>query len=155
MKGDIRCYDGRLMRHDPQTDDPDLETDIGECPDCSARSKRFLEVLPMTAPQPPAADDLVEWLKSSEKAFRVQATEMEQAATRIQSDAARIVELEARVKVLEEALRLCAEIVKYERDMIYDSNTCGNPPTLDPDTAVYIAEYDRALAAARAALGEG
>ncbi|MBN9535053.1 MAG: hypothetical protein J0H10_17060 [Alphaproteobacteria bacterium] len=35
MKGDIRCIDGRLMRHDPQFDDPDLETDIGECPDCS------------------------------------------------------------------------------------------------------------------------
>jgi hypothetical protein len=35
MKGDLRCVDGRLMRHDPQQDDPDLETDIGECPDCS------------------------------------------------------------------------------------------------------------------------
>ena len=35
MKGDLRCVDGRLMRHDPQSDDPDLETDIGECPDCS------------------------------------------------------------------------------------------------------------------------
>ena len=35
MKGDMRCIDGRLMRHDPQSDDPDLETDIGECPDCS------------------------------------------------------------------------------------------------------------------------
>lgn len=23
------------MRHDPQDDDPDLETDVGECPDCS------------------------------------------------------------------------------------------------------------------------
>ena len=35
MKGDLRCIDGRLFRHDPQHDDPDLETDIGECPDCS------------------------------------------------------------------------------------------------------------------------
>lgn len=35
MKGDLRCIDGRLMRHDPQSDDPDLETDIGTCPDCS------------------------------------------------------------------------------------------------------------------------
>lgn len=34
MKGDTRCTDGRLMRHDPQHDDPDLETDIGTCPDC-------------------------------------------------------------------------------------------------------------------------
>lgn len=35
MKGDLRCFEGRLMRHDPQWDDPDLETDIGRCPDCS------------------------------------------------------------------------------------------------------------------------
>ena len=35
MKGDLRCIDGRLWRHDPQFDDPDLETDIGICPDCS------------------------------------------------------------------------------------------------------------------------
>lgn len=34
MKGDIRCVEGRLMRHDPQFDDPELETDIGECPEC-------------------------------------------------------------------------------------------------------------------------
>ena len=35
MKGDTRCVDGRLMRHDPQPDDPDLETDRGVCPDCN------------------------------------------------------------------------------------------------------------------------
>ncbi len=29
-----RCVDGRLMRHDPQPDDPYLETDIGECGEC-------------------------------------------------------------------------------------------------------------------------
>ena len=34
MKGDLRCVDGRVMRHDPQDDDPYLETDIGQCPDC-------------------------------------------------------------------------------------------------------------------------
>lgn len=34
-KGDLRCIEGRLFRHDPQADDPDLETDVGECPDCS------------------------------------------------------------------------------------------------------------------------
>lgn len=35
MKGDLTCVGGRIMRHDPQPDDPELETDIGECPDCS------------------------------------------------------------------------------------------------------------------------
>lgn len=30
-----RCIDGRLMRHDPQPDDPNLETDIGKCPECN------------------------------------------------------------------------------------------------------------------------
>lgn len=35
MNGDLRCVDGRIYRHDPQVDDPDLETDIGHCPDCS------------------------------------------------------------------------------------------------------------------------
>lgn len=29
-----RCLDGRTMRHDPQPDDPSLETDIGQCEDC-------------------------------------------------------------------------------------------------------------------------
>jgi hypothetical protein len=29
-----RCIEGRLWRHDPQHDDPDLETDIGTCPEC-------------------------------------------------------------------------------------------------------------------------
>ena len=30
----MRCVEGRLLRHDPQPDDPYLETDVGECPDC-------------------------------------------------------------------------------------------------------------------------
>ena len=30
----VRCIDGRRYRHDPQPDDPDLETDVGQCPDC-------------------------------------------------------------------------------------------------------------------------
>ena len=34
MKGNTRCVDGRLMRHDPQPDDPYLETDRGRCPEC-------------------------------------------------------------------------------------------------------------------------
>jgi len=29
-----RCIDGRTMRHDPQPDDPGLETDIGRCDEC-------------------------------------------------------------------------------------------------------------------------
>lgn len=35
MKGDLRCIEGRLWRYDPQHDDPNLETEIGQCPDCS------------------------------------------------------------------------------------------------------------------------
>lgn len=35
MKGDLYCISGRLYRHDPQDDDPELMTDIGTCPDCS------------------------------------------------------------------------------------------------------------------------
>ena len=37
MRGDIRCVEGTLYRHDPQWDDPDLETAIGQCPDCSGQ----------------------------------------------------------------------------------------------------------------------
>jgi hypothetical protein len=29
----FRCVEGRLYRHEPQTDDPYLETDVGQCPD--------------------------------------------------------------------------------------------------------------------------
>lgn len=32
-----RCVDGRVMRHDPQHDDPELETDIGQCEECEGR----------------------------------------------------------------------------------------------------------------------
>lgn len=39
MKGNIRCVEGRLMRHDPQFDDPDFETDVGECPECGAEGR--------------------------------------------------------------------------------------------------------------------
>jgi hypothetical protein len=35
MKGDLHCIEGRLYRHDPWPDDPDLETNVGQCPDCS------------------------------------------------------------------------------------------------------------------------
>ena len=37
MKGDLKCIDGRLMRHDPQADDPCLQTDLGQCPECNGR----------------------------------------------------------------------------------------------------------------------
>lgn len=37
MKGDLRCIDGTLWRHDPQSDDPDLETDVGQCPECAGK----------------------------------------------------------------------------------------------------------------------
>lgn len=33
-KGNTRCIEGRLYRHDPQHDDPYLETDIGQCQEC-------------------------------------------------------------------------------------------------------------------------
>jgi hypothetical protein len=32
-----RCIDGRTMRHDPQPDDPGLETDIGRCEECGGK----------------------------------------------------------------------------------------------------------------------
>ena len=35
--GDYRCEDGRMMRHDPQPDDPYLETDIGQCETCDGK----------------------------------------------------------------------------------------------------------------------
>lgn len=31
------CVDGRIMRHDPQADDPYLETDIGKCEECDGK----------------------------------------------------------------------------------------------------------------------
>ena len=39
MKVNTRCVEGRLMRHDPQHDDPYLETDVGECPDCAEQDE--------------------------------------------------------------------------------------------------------------------
>lgn len=42
-KGDIRCIEGRRMRHDPQHDDPDLETDIGKCTECEGAGCEELE----------------------------------------------------------------------------------------------------------------
>ncbi|UZE51875.1 hypothetical protein ONR75_15690 [Rhodopseudomonas sp. P2A-2r] len=30
----IRCVEGRTVRHDPQNDDPELQTDMGECKAC-------------------------------------------------------------------------------------------------------------------------
>lgn len=44
MKDDTRCVDGRLFRHDPQPDDPDLETDIGRCPECEGQGCEVVAV---------------------------------------------------------------------------------------------------------------
>ena len=41
----IHCVNGRLMRCDPQPDDPSLETDIGVCPDCHGRGCELPKVL--------------------------------------------------------------------------------------------------------------
>jgi hypothetical protein len=30
--GHARCADGRIMAHHPQSDDPDHEVDVGQCP---------------------------------------------------------------------------------------------------------------------------
>ncbi len=35
MKNDLYCIGGELWRHDPQPDDPELQTSVGTCPDCS------------------------------------------------------------------------------------------------------------------------
>jgi len=40
MRGDIRCVEGRSFRHDPQHDDPELETDIGRCRECEGKGCR-------------------------------------------------------------------------------------------------------------------
>ena len=37
MKSNLRCLEGRLWRHAPQWDDPYLETEIGECPECRGK----------------------------------------------------------------------------------------------------------------------
>jgi hypothetical protein len=46
MKGDTRCIEGRFYRHEPRPDDPDLETDVGECPECEGEGCRELDELP-------------------------------------------------------------------------------------------------------------
>lgn len=37
MKGDIRCVEGTLYRHDPQHDDPYCETARGKCQKCDGK----------------------------------------------------------------------------------------------------------------------
>ena len=39
MRGDLRCVDGTLFRHDPQHDDPYLETARGKCPECNGEGR--------------------------------------------------------------------------------------------------------------------
>jgi hypothetical protein len=43
----VRCVDGRLMRHHPQLDDPDLETDIGLCSICNGKGCEFIYEVPL------------------------------------------------------------------------------------------------------------
>ena len=45
-----RCIEGRLFRHDPQHDDPDLETDIGQCPECDGKGCMVCEDCGCIAP---------------------------------------------------------------------------------------------------------
>jgi len=47
MTGAIRCIDGRLWRHVPQVDDPDYETDIGQCPTCDGYGCERLDEQPI------------------------------------------------------------------------------------------------------------
>lgn len=54
MNGDIRCLEGRLWRHDPQHDDPYLETDVGQCPECDG------EGCDRAAAEPIEMEDLVD-----------------------------------------------------------------------------------------------
>jgi hypothetical protein len=59
MKGNIRCFEGSLWRHDPQPDDPELETRVGKCQDCDGigcdeldrRFRAAKDVTPMNAEQ--------------------------------------------------------------------------------------------------------
>lgn len=44
-RGDTRCIEGRLWRHDPQPDDPYLETEIGQCPECQGADCEKLAAL--------------------------------------------------------------------------------------------------------------
>jgi hypothetical protein len=34
---DTRCIEGQLWEHNPQEDDPYLEKDKGECPECEGK----------------------------------------------------------------------------------------------------------------------
>jgi hypothetical protein len=40
---DHACVDGRAMRHDPQPDDPYLQTDVGPCEKCDGKGCDNLE----------------------------------------------------------------------------------------------------------------
>ena len=103
----------------------------------------------MTAPQPPAADDLVEWLNAidEESMYERPATTkatIDQAAARIQSDAARIAALEARVKVLEEVVREAANGLEAANTLIL---------ALSGKRSIMVETFQERLAAS-AALGD-
>ena len=46
-RGDTRCIEGRLWRHDPQDDDPYLETERGQCPVCDGKGCETLDAEPV------------------------------------------------------------------------------------------------------------
>lgn len=62
-----RCIDGRIMRHDPQPDDPSLETDIGKCPDCDGKGCEVEELPTISEPDAPGAFKGDIWFGHSEK----------------------------------------------------------------------------------------
>lgn len=43
LSANYRCVDGRMMRHDPQPDDPNLETDVGECTVCDGTGQVYCD----------------------------------------------------------------------------------------------------------------
>jgi len=50
-----RCVDGRLIRHDPQTDDPYFETDIGQCQECKGKgcfTPKYIDIVFDDGPGP-------------------------------------------------------------------------------------------------------
>ena len=109
MKGDIRCIDGRLLRHDPQRDDPSLETDFGKCPECNGKGCDEMEDEKMR-PEFEVADeptailldlDAIELANKSMAAWLAQGgyktNAISDLCAELRADRARIIELEQRI----------------------------------------------------------
>lgn len=73
---EVRCIDGRAMRHDPQPDDPYLETDVGVCEKCDGEgceaviARELAEQSASEQPKQIHSDKLVRRLKAGKKLFR-------------------------------------------------------------------------------------